>query len=151
MTAPDQKPATPTKKPTILTRNVVAIAAPIQHPAPPARLTAEQAEIWVETVTPLDPTWFRPESWRMLSSYCRHVVNAERLSPMVERAFDDLDAIGIADPEIVKAADKVAAMHEREVRAASSLATRLRITPQSTRTADQTKPAVKPAKPWDPR
>lgn len=149
MTTPKQ--TAPAKKPTILTRNVVAIAAPIKHPEPPATLTAAQAEIWVETVTPLDPTWFRPESWRMLAAYCRHVALAERLAPMVDRAADDLDAIGIADPEIVKAADKVAAMHEREDRIASSLATRLRITPQSTRTADQTKPAVKPAKPWETR
>lgn len=148
MTSP--KP-TPAKKPTILTRNVVAIAPPIKHPAPPANLTAEQAQVWNDTVLALDPTWFRPEVLPLLANYCRHVAAADRLAPMVDRALDDVDAIGIADPEIIKAADKIVAMHERQVRAASSLATRLRLTLQATRTADQTKPALKPANPWEKR
>lgn len=147
MTTP--KPTAPAKKPTVLTRNVVAIAPPIKHPSPPATLTAAQAQVWNDTVLALDPTWFRPEVLPLLANYCRHVAAADRLAPMVERALDDVDAIGIADPEIIKAADKIVAMHERQVRAASSLATRLRITLQATRTADQGKPAVKPARPWE--
>lgn len=134
---------------TDLEHAVVALAIQPQHPEPPETLTADQQQVWRDTVMVMDPKWFKPETWPLLASYCRHVAYAQKLAPMVERALEDVDAIGIADPEVIKAADKIVSMHEKQVRAASSLATRLRITLQATRTADQTKPNLPSQKPWE--
>lgn len=107
------------------------------RPPAPEKLSPEGKEVWDRVVNAMGPGYFGAETHDLLKDFCRHTVFSDRLAPMVDRALEDLDAIGIADPEVVKASDRVAAMHERQVRAASSLATRLRITNQATRTADQ--------------
>ncbi|MEK7983132.1 hypothetical protein AAB988_08230 [Burkholderia contaminans] len=63
----------------------------------------------------------------LLEMYCRHVTNARVLAEEIlnfERAW-------LADDDGLKRYDRLLAMSERESRAASSLATRLRITRQA--------------------
>lgn len=64
----------------------------------------------------------------MLDLYCQHVVTAKVLDDEL-KAFD---REWLRDDDGLKRYDRLLAMREREVRSASSLATRLRITRQAT-------------------
>ena len=112
----------------------------VQRPDAPYDLTDEQTEEWWAIVNRLPADWFPRETHGVLSQYCRHVVAARRIAQLVaaEEAGDlDLDRY-----------DQLLRMQEREGRALSSLATRLRITQQATLSAKSRKPsAVK--KPWE--
>lgn len=122
----------------------LALIQPVERPRPLADLTAEQAEEWARVVNALPADWFRPETLGLLAQYCRHVVAARRVAQLITQAEgeDDLD---------IREYDRLLAAQEREGRAMSSLATRMRMTQQSTYTADKTKGKVRgpKAKPWD--
>ena len=115
------------------------VAASIERPAPPDDLTADQAAEWMAVVGRLKPDWFGRETHALLAQYCRHVVAARKVARMLaelpESCVDDYD--------------KLLKMQEREGRAMSSLATRLRLTPQSTYDPKKTKGAgTGRDKPW---
>jgi hypothetical protein len=112
----------------------------IQRPDAPYDLTDEQTEEWWAVVNRLPADWFPRETHAILSQYCRHVVAARRLAQLVaaEEAGElDLDRY-----------DQLLRMQEREGRALSSLATRLRITQQATLSAKAKKP-TQVRKPWE--
>lgn len=111
------------------------------RPKPPSTLTDEQSAIWAKVVDALPADWFRPEAIEVLVMYCRHAVTARRVADLIKRleAQDEFD---------VQEYDRLLKMQEREGRALSSLATRLRITPQATRDSKSKKPnQVK--RPWE--
>lgn len=68
----------------------------------------------------------------MLELYCRHVVRSRILADEITT----FDRSWLADDEGLKRYDRLLAMAEREGRAASSLATRLRITRQAVEEPD---------------
>lgn len=109
------------------------------RPKPPADLTEEQAAEWRFIVDGLPADWFPPETHQLLAQYCRHVVNARRLASLIEQTDPAAD---------FGQYDKLLAAHEREGRAMSSLGTRMRITQQSTYSADKTKGKPLSLKPW---
>jgi hypothetical protein len=115
----------------------------IRRPAPPDDLTPEQADEWRAVVNRLAADWFPRETHGLLAQYCRHVVAARRCAQLIAEiekapAFD-LDAY-----------DKALKMQEREGRAISSLATRMRISQQATVRAEKArKPPVQVKKPWE--
>lgn len=112
-------------------------------PAPPPELTADQAEEWESIVDRLPIDWFPRETWGMLSQYCRHVVAAKRVAQLIEAAekADEID---------IEQYDRLLKMQEREGRAISSLATRMRITQQSTYHPETKKGTKGKAKrPWN--
>jgi len=98
--------------------------AVIRRPDAPGRLSEDASSIWVDAVNSYAADHFTPDTIPMLEGYCNHAVNAQRLAVMIEDRWRgeslDLDAL-----------DQLARMHERECRSLSSLATRLRMTPQS--------------------
>src|SRR5512146_3041235 len=127
----------------------------IQRPSPPDDLTEEQGEEWRAVVNRLPAEWFPRETHGMLAQYCRHVVAARRVAQMI----DALEA-GMADegkaPDadrltiILSAAntmDRLLKMQEREGRAISSLATRMRLSQQTTYDKSKKKPIVG-KRPW---
>lgn len=123
----------------------VALAEPVQklqRPDAPYDLTDEQSEEWWAVVNRLPADWFPRETHAVLAQYCRHVVAARRVAQLVndaERGGDSLD---------LGKYDQLLKMQEREGRALSSLATRLRITQQSTMSEKAKKPPqVK--RPWE--
>lgn len=63
-----------------------------------------------------------------MEMYCRHVVQARLIADEIL----NFDRQWLADDDGLKRYDRLLAMQEREVRSASSLATRLRITRQAT-------------------
>jgi chaperone required for assembly of F1-ATPase len=123
----------------------ITIASNVQailRPLPPDELTTEQADEWSAVVDRMPADWFPRETHGMLVQYCRHVIAARRIAQLIARIEKakklDLDEY-----------DKLLKMQEREGRAVSSLATRMRITQQATVRAESAKkPAQIPA-PWE--
>lgn len=86
----------------------------------------------------------------MLELYCRHVTNAR----VIAEELANFERAWMADDDGLKRYDRLLAMAERESRAASSLATRLRITRQAVEhpaTVGRVmgKNASKTRKPWE--
>ena len=96
-----------------------------ERPDPPQELTEEQAQEWSEVINRLPADWFHRENFSLLAQYCRHVVAARRVGQLVDD-YGKNEAFDIADY------DRLLKMQEREGRALSSLATRMRISQQST-------------------
>lgn len=113
----------------------------VQRPDAPYDLTDEQTEEWWAVVNRMPADWFPRETHGLLSQYCRHVVAARRVAQLVaaEEAGDGLDLARY---------DQLLRMQEREGRALSSLATRLRITQQALVSPKAKKPEMV-KKPWE--
>ncbi len=113
----------------------------IERPRPPADLTDEQADEWRAVANSLPADWFGRETLPMLAQYCRHVVASKRVAALVAQceAGDELD---------LRDYDRLLKMQEREGRAITSLATKMRISQQST--YDKSKKKTEQVrKPWD--
>jgi hypothetical protein len=114
----------------------------VARPDAPYDLTDEQSEEWWAVVNRLPADWFPRETHGVLAQYCRHVVAARRVAQLVdaeERGEGELD---------LSRYDQLLKMQEREGRALSSLATRLRITQQATLSEKARKP-TQGKKPWE--
>lgn len=114
----------------------------VERPDAPYDLTDEQSEEWWAVVNRLPADWFPRETHAMLAEYCRHVVKARRVAQLVaaEEAQEELDLSSL---------DKLYKMAERESRAITSLATKMRISQQSTSTHRANKGTRGTKKPWD--
>lgn len=124
---------------------VARLAAPIEtihRPDAPYELTDDQSLIWRRIADDLPADWFTPKHTGMLKQYCRHEAQSDRIAQLIEQemARDALD---------VAAYDKLLAMQEREGRAMSSLATRMRITHQALYDKSKKADAGKVRKPWE--
>lgn len=104
----------------------------VRRPKPPATLSDEQGSVWLAVVEALPADWFGRETWGMLEQYCKHAVSARRVADLIdaEEKASELD---------LERYDRLLKMQEREGRAMSSLATRLRITKQATTHKDTKK------------
>ena len=118
---------------------VVPISA-VQGPEPPAEFDSEEAEIWRLTVSGMKPDWFGPEVQPLLRCYCTEAATAEFLA----RA---LRTTGRGD----KSYGRLLAQHRGATKIMLSLATKLRITPQSNRMSsrDGRDPSGGRPKPWE--
>lgn len=127
--------------------NVVELASVtcIVRPPPPRELSPEAAEEWRAIVDALPAEWFSGASTPLLVSYCRHVVAARRIAALIKQ--EEGDAVGLC----LGTYDRLLKMQERESRAISSLATRMRITQQATFSHRKTKPRQSSSKPWEDR
>jgi len=107
-------------------------------------LTDEQAGEWSRIVDALPADWFPPETHGLLVQYCRHLVEARRVSQLIEQVVSS-EEFNLANyNELLK-------MQEREGRAASSLATRMRLTQQATFDKEKSKGKGRGIKrPWEP-
>ena len=115
--------------------------APIERPPAPDDLTDEQAEVWQKITSRMPADWFPAETWPLLGMYCRHVVAARRVAQLIAQAEESPDLE-------VETLDRLYKMQERESRAMSSLATRMRLTQQSTYDKSRRKP-IQVRKPWE--
>ena len=131
---------------------LLTIAPQEMHPEerlmPFMHLSDAERQVWLEVVNDQPANAFTQVHAPLLENYCRHVVLGRILSDEIS----NFDRGWLADEEGLKRYDKLLAMHEREGRASSSLATRLRITRQA---IDQQTVArsminqAKSKKPWE--
>lgn len=113
----------------------------IERARVPVELTDEQAGVWRSVVDRMLADWFPAETRPLLAQYCRHVVASRRVAQLI-------DAQEAADTLDLDALDKLYRMQEREGRAMSSLATRMRLTQQTTYDKTRKKPA-QAKRPWE--
>jgi hypothetical protein len=134
-----------------VSREVAGIGASIgsaQRLVAPLHLTDAERSIWAEVVNDQPASAFTPTHSPLLEMYCQHVVQ----SRLIADELMNFDRAWLADEDGLKRYDRLLAMKEREGRAASSLATRLRITRQAIdqQTVARTiKNQAKSPKPWE--
>lgn len=119
---------------------------PLERPEPPADLDADHATIWRTTVNRLPPDWFPAETHQILKEYCRHAVSSDRLAARI--------AVLEAECGDAKELHELLKMRRGEVTNMATLATRMRISQQSTYDATKTKgkgkgSAAAGGDPWD--
>lgn len=95
---------------------------------PPATLSDAERFVWLELTNAVPANTFTAIHRPLLEMYCRHVVTHKVLSEQV-LAFE---LVWLAEEGGLKRYNTMLQMVERESRAASALATRLRITKQAT-------------------
>lgn len=109
---------------------VAGIAAPLESVSrllAPMHISDAERGVWLEVVGDQPADAFTPTHSPLLELYCRHVVQAR----VIADELQNFDRAWMADDEGLKRYDRLLGMAERESRAASSLATRLRITRQA--------------------
>ena len=113
----------------------------VRRPEPPDELTHEHAIEWRAVVNRLPADWFPRETHGVLAQYCRHVVAARRVAQLIdaEEESEEFD---------LQRYNRLLIMQEREGRALSALATRMRLTQQTTYDRQKVKPAPR-SKPWE--
>lgn len=128
----------------------------IRRPEPAPDLTSDEAEVWRSVVNRLSADWFPAETLPLLAQYARHAVTARRVAAMIA-SLDEECAKAVRDGtpqgEVVlgsaKTLDRLLKMQERESRCLSSLATKMRISQQTTYDKSRKKGALTPKKPWE--
>lgn len=114
----------------------------------PLHLSEAERAVWLQVVNDQPADAFTETHVPLLELYCRHIVQARVIA-------DELAAFQrewLADSEGLKRYDRLLAMAEREGRAASSLATRLRITRQALHAvtaARKVEAMPRSRKPWE--
>lgn len=114
----------------------------------PAHISDAERAVWLEVVNDQPASAFTVTHAPLLELYCRHVVNAR----VIADELANFDRAWLADDDGLKRYDRLLAMNEREGRAASSLATRLRITRQAVDQQTIARAIVnepKSRKPWE--
>jgi hypothetical protein len=108
-------------------------------------LTPEQSDVWQQVVDALPADWFPRETWPLLSQYCRHTIDARRVSQLIDQecAKPDLD---------VGAYGELLQMQRQETGALKVLAASMRLAQQSARTdgsAGTAKRGRTTKRPWE--
>lgn len=131
---------------------VAAQVGPITHEnrlLPSAHLSDAEQVVWARLVNDHPASAFTETHRDMLELYCQHIIQAQVLTDEIQ----SFDRAWLADDDGLKRYDKMLTMREREVRSASSLATRLRITRQATtdpKTVGRANSSVgRSRKPWE--
>jgi hypothetical protein len=95
-----------------------------QRPPPPAELTPEEAAEWKAAVGTMPATWCSGSTIPLLTQYVRHIVQARRLAEEIARVWGD-PAVALADRA------RLLTLQGIESRTIATIATKLRMTPQS--------------------
>lgn len=118
----------------IAQKQAEAVISRMDRPLAPHDLNDEETEFWARIVESLPGDWFTASTLPLLTQYCRHSVQARRIAELVERAGSDPD-LELRDY------DRLLKMQQRESAALASLATKMRISQQSTYDKSKKKPA----------
>ena len=118
---------------------VVRAIGTIVRPDPMPGLTIDQSNEWVDIVNRMPADWFPRETHSILAQYCRHVVSAKRVGELIESLISG----ETESDNFLCDYDRLLKMQEREGRAMSSLATRMRLTQQSLVSKARTKGSMK--------
>jgi hypothetical protein len=112
--------------------------SPARRQPPPTDLSPAEATEWTSIVNRMPGGWFGTETHALLKGFCRHSVEADRISGMLavlDAALADDEAQGRAEIDLVcesaQTRDRLLRMRDRETRAAAALARAMRLTQQS--------------------
>lgn len=97
----------------------------IDRQRPPHDLTDEEVEVWASVVAAEPADWFSASTRPLLAQYCRHVIQARRVAELIERATGDPD-LEVRDYQ------RLLHMQDTETKAIALLATKMRLSQQST-------------------
>jgi hypothetical protein len=113
-----------------------------ERSAAPDELNDEEAEEWHAIVNRLPADWFSRETYPLLIQYCRHVITARRVRQIIDKleGEEDFD---------FKAYEGALKMQARESQIITTLATKMRISQQSTYDKSKKKGKGGSAKPRD--
>lgn len=114
----------------------------VKRPEPPRGLGRQGSDCFRRVVADKPADWFSDSNLDMLVQYCRHVVAADRASQIIANieSQDELDLDEL---------DKAYKMQERQSQRIESLATKMRISPQSTTNHRGNQRANPIENPWD--
>jgi hypothetical protein len=121
----------------------------VERQRPPHDLSDEEVEIWAAVVATEPADWFSPSTVPLLAEYCRHVIHARRVAELIERATSDIDRKTKKPTLVLEDYDRLLKMQERESRAVAMLATKMRITQQSTTNHRGNKRPNVARRPWE--
>ena len=91
----------------------------LQKPEPPSHLNEAQREIWNNTVGHLPADFFRPETFDLLSQYCRHVDYSVYMGRQADAARE-----GGKEQDVIRCMKR----HKEEGQAALTIAQKLGFT-----------------------
>ena len=113
----------------------------IRRAEPPAELTDEQAEEWRAIVNTMSADWFMQGNYPILMQYCRHIVEARRISQLIEQCLqqNELDHSHYA---------KLLTQQQAESRTLADLARSMRLTQHSLVRKETAKHPKRIKKPW---
>jgi len=114
----------------------------VERLRPPAELTDEETEVWAGVVNTQPADWLSPGAAPLLAQYCRHVVQAKRVAALIEQATSAPD-LGVKDYE------RLLRMQQRESVIVALLATKMRLSQQSTTNHRGNKRPTVTRKPWE--
>jgi phage terminase small subunit len=100
------------------------------RPEAPAVLNDRAADEWRRVVNRMPSNWFTDETLSLLQMYCEHVSESEALQLMTEK----VRRLAMKDDEAFDRYKRLLSMKESQTRAATTCATKLRLTHQSTYT-----------------
>jgi hypothetical protein len=124
----------------------------IERAPAPYDLTDAQAQLWEAIVSRLPASWFPVETWPLLAQYVRHVDASRRVAMLIEQEVNPTpDADGQVPELDLNNYRRLLVMQALESRAMMSLATKMRLTQQSTRSIAAVKPLAPVARrrPWE--
>lgn len=120
----------------------------VERLRPFAHLSDAEQQVWLEVVNDQPADAFTAVHGPMLELYARHIVQ----SRVIADELANFERAWLATEDGLKRYDRLLAMAEREGRAASSLATRMRITRQAIDQQTVARKLVKHSKapkPWE--
>lgn len=135
------------KKPSTLAAVTQKSVEVLRRFDPPEDFSVEEREIWNSVIEAVPNDWFTKANLPLLIQYCRHVDQSRYISTLLAMR-DAVDTDGYLVLTL-KDYDKLLQMQDRETKAITSLATRMRISQQSvTNHRGNGKPTSRVAKPW---
>jgi hypothetical protein len=122
-----------------------------QLPEPPESFQERQAEIWRDIVATKPVDWFQADSKPVLAGLCRAIALDEEIAAEI----DAFDRTRVRDVEGFKLWKALLKMQREQQQHIASLATKLRLTPQSRynaqKAATKSNAANVAARPWGNR
>jgi hypothetical protein len=112
---------------------VVGPGAYLQRPSPPDDLTDAQQDEWWAIVNRMPADWFPRETHAILAQYCRHVTRCSKVGHLIDRAEKRKDLT----PKDYALLLRQETMQSKLI---AALATKMRISQQSTYDRSKKKP-----------
>lgn len=104
---------------------VPSVPDPVGYPPAPRGLSRRQRALWRTIAASKPPNWWDAATLPLLAALVAHAATLEQLQAQFDQLGD------LADPGTLARLERLSSLRDREAKAMSSLATKLRLTPQS--------------------